>query len=429
MPKHVAPRGSISYVEDFLQTLLGDLSVAADPKFSEAAWWISRPEGTLLFNREDVAQYSNVVRQLLADFAKNEDLSRRSVEALLEDAIFTAWDPRHESRVQSDERVRMAATDLKTRLSAKPVEYLVFVPVEGFEPKELPFTFGGIRFAAFGSAQARALRDWRPARSKVWNELKQDDLWKQPSAAARVMARDFATAQRRARAAVREAMDCLNFVGSMHPYNHAWLRFPSEASVARVVTAGAARGGPACVSHDACGPLGTFALGQLREAPRTERLLRRLSPLLDKALTIEPSSRGRRRSTAGETLLAAVERAGRASIEREREQQFLLYAISLETAVLPVQGNELTHRLAMRVARLLSRKPEVRARIHERVIRLYSIRSRIVHSGFYEVADDDLRLLKDVVARTLLTLLRRRSLLAAKPDALDEMLKRLEWGR
>jgi hypothetical protein len=130
-----------------------------------------------------------------------------------------------------------------------------------------------------------------------------------------------------------------------------------------------------------------------------------------------------------ETLLAAAERAGRASLEREREQQFLLQAISLETAVLPVQGSELTHRLAVRVARLLAKKPERRAWIQEEVERLYNVRSAIVHSGSYEVAEEDLRLLKEIAARTLLTLLRRRRLLADKPEALNAMLKRVELGR
>jgi hypothetical protein len=224
-------------------------------------------------------------------------------------------------------------------------------------------------------------------------------------------------------------MDCLNFVGSMHPYNHAWLRFPGEASSAAVVTPGVARTGHGSASQDATGPIGPFALGQLRKTPHTARLMRKLSPLLAKALATERRRRGRGRSTVGETLLAAVERAGRASIEREREQKFLLHAISLETAVLPVQGNELTHRLAVRVARLLNRKPGRRAWIQENVERLYGVRSDIVHSGSYEVTDEDLRLLKEIVARTLLALLRRRSLSADKPEQLNAMFKRLELGR
>jgi hypothetical protein len=244
-----------------------------------------------------------------------------------------------------------------------------------------------------------------------------------------VKARDFETARRRANAATREAIDCLNFVGSMHPYNHAWLRFPGEASSAAVVTLGAARGGHAGASHDAIGPIGPFALGQLRQTPHTARLMRKLSPLLAKALATERRRRGRPRATVGEVLLAAVERSGRASTEREREQGFLLHAISLETAVLPVQETELTHRLAVRVARLLSTKPRGRAWIQENVEKLYNVRSEIVHSGSYEVTDDDLGLLREIVTRTLLTLLRRRRLFAAKPDALNAMLKRVELGR
>jgi hypothetical protein len=225
-------------------------------------------------------------------------------------------------------------------------------------------------------------------------------------------------------------MDCLNFVGSMHPYNHAWLRFPGEASRAAVVTPGAAgTGGRAGASQEATGPLGHFALGQLRETRHTAQLMKTLSPLLAKALARLPRKRGPHRPTVGETLLVAVERAGRASIEREREQRFVLHAISLETVVLPVQESELTYRLALRVARLLSGKPEARARIREAVERLYDVRSDIVHSGSYEVTDEEMTRLQNIASGVLLRLLRRRQLLRRDPAALNAMFKRLELGR
>lgn len=430
MPKPLTQRASISYVADFVRTLLAGLNVTESPDISKAAWWISWPQkGTILFSAEDLAQFNKVIEQLQVDFVKQDDLTRRSLETMLKDTILKAWDPLGECRVPFDERSQAAVADLKARLSAEPVEYLMFVSVDGFKPEDLPLTFGGMRFAVFGPGHVRSLRARTRKRPKFWGDLKQTRLWGEPCAAVRVKARDFATARRRANTATREAMDCLNFVGSLHPYNHAWLRFPGEASSAAVVTPGAPRNGHASASYDTTGPIGPFALGQLRETPKTERLMRKLSSLLAKALARERRSRGGGRSTVSETLLAAVERAGRASIEREREQQFLLQAISLETAVLPVQGSELTYRLAVRVARLLANKPERRAWIQETVVRLYKVRSAIVHSGSYEVADEDLRLLKEIAARTLLTLLGRERLLADKPEALDAMFKRVELGR
>lgn len=430
MPKPPRKPQSISYVEDFIRTLLGGLNAVEAPDMSKAAWWMSWPKkGTLLFSADDLAQYTKVIERLLADFVRPEDLTRRSVESMLNDTILRAWDPLNESGVPLVERLQAAVAGLRANLSAAPVEYLMFVPVEGFSPQDLPLTFGGMKFAVFGPTQVRSLRARTRTRPKFWSELEETSLWGRPCAAVRVKARDFETARARANAATREAMDCLNFVGSMHPYNHAWLRFPGEASSAAVVTPGAARNGRASASYNATGPIGPFALGQLRETPTTARLVRKLSSVLAKALARERRSRGRRRSTVSETLLAAVERAGRASIEREREQQFLLQAISLETAVLPIQGSELTHRLAVRVARLLAKTPERRAWIQDEVERLYDVRSAIVHSGSYEVADKDLRLLKEIAARTLLTLLRRRRLLAEEPKALNAMFEKVELGR
>ena len=130
----------------------------------------------------------------------------------------------------------------------------------------------------------------------------------------------------------------------------------------------------------------------------------------------------------GSVLLAAVERAGRASTAREPEEQFLLHAISLETAVLPVQASELTYRLAVRVARLLTTNPTKRAWLRKVVEGLYGVRSAIVHSGSYEVADNDLRLLKEIASKTLISLLRHRRLLTNAPEELDKMFKKLELG-
>ncbi len=393
---------------------------------SKAAWWMSWPKkGTLLFSADALAQYTKVTGDGRVRRGGPDETT--SVESTAR---------HHTQGVGSAKRVRGATRRAATGGCSWPSGesfggtggVLDVRAGRGVQPQDPPLTFGG-KGGCRGPHRGVRCGARTRTRPKFWSELEETSLWGRPCAAVRVKARDFETARARANAATREAMDCLNFVGSMHPYNHAWLRFPGEASSAAVVTPGAARNGRASASYNATGPIGPFALGQLRETPTTARLVRKLSSVLAKALARERRSRGRRRSTVSETLLAAVERAGRASIEREREQQFLLQAISLETAVLPIQGSELTHRLAVRVARLLAKTPERRAWIQDEVERLYDVRSAIVHSGSYEVADKDLRLLKEIAARTLLTLLRRRRLLAEEPKALNAMFEKVELGR
>ena len=123
---------------------------------------------------------------------------------------------------------------------------------------------------------------------------------------------------------------------------------------------------------------------------------------------------------AGQMLHASIMWAGRASVEPTREQSFLLFAIALEAIVLPKQGQELSYRLALRVARLLGRSSKSRHEILETTKKLYDVRSKIVHSGSYEVTDENLARLRSVVLTVLIRLLRRRKLWRMSPDQLHD---------
>jgi hypothetical protein len=127
----------------------------------------------------------------------------------------------------------------------------------------------------------------------------------------------------------------------------------------------------------------------------------------------------------GSLLLAAAEWAGRATVERRREQSFLLFAISLETMMLPVKETQgLGHRLRLRVAHLLGRSLEARERIAKDVSRLYGVRSKIVHAGSYEVTDTDLGRLRQLVKSCLFRLVANRKLHSMKRDEYSEWLDR-----
>jgi hypothetical protein len=136
MPRPSRQR-SIPYVEDFIRTLLADVPVIGDEGISKAAWWIAWPQkGTLLLDAEELARYTTVVDQLLAEFVKFEDLSRRSVEARLKDTILTAWDPTNESGKPFDDRLRAAVLDLRESLASTSAQYRLFVIIDGFNDFE-----------------------------------------------------------------------------------------------------------------------------------------------------------------------------------------------------------------------------------------------------------------------------------------------------
>ena len=263
---------------------------------------------------------------------RDADLSRRSVEVLLQDAVFRAWDPKQQFEPSFEDRLLSAVIDLRRRLRTPPVEWELYVPVEGFDPDHLPFVFGGIQLVAFGKRQLAALSRRGPAR-RFWDELdqKQSNLWGHPCAVVRVMARDFEAARRRARRVTREAMDCVNFVGSLNPYNHAWLRFPGAASAAAVTTAGLTVDGSGFLSHDTEGPMVPSTSLNFARPPNLE-------PHATARLPLQAARQSAKNRPVGCYRRRPAARAGRAAYEVEREQSFLLYVIELDPRSFPGAG-------------------------------------------------------------------------------------------
>ncbi len=107
-------------------------------------------------------------------------------------------------------------------------------------------------------------------------------------------------------------------------------------------------------------------------------------------------------------------------VERKRELAFLLFAIALETSVLPRQGQRLSYRLRRRVARLLDKRAGRRKEIEDMAKTLYNVRSKIVHSGSYEVTDNDLGTLRSLTTAVLVRLLRQRRLLKAEARGFED---------
>jgi hypothetical protein len=93
--------------------------------------------------------------------------------------------------------------------------------------------------------------------------------------------------------------------------------------------------------------------------------------------------------TCDALLLTAAQWIGRATVERRREEAFLLYAIALETMLLPTQAQELGYRLRLRAAHVLGKTVAARKRIAADLAALYTVRSKIVHAGWYQVTDED----------------------------------------
>ena len=144
------------------------------------------------------------------------------------------------------------------------------------------------------------------------------------------------------------------------------------------------------------GPMGGYSLAKLSAQKGIQKAIKRVRKLLGK----------QSRNEVEELLLTAVRWSGRATVSERLEESFLLYAIALECIVLPgMDGGELRHRLSQRVARLLGGNMGDRVVLQQKTKKLYDIRSKIVHNGFYEVNEDDLNVMRTIAKRVVLRLL------------------------
>jgi hypothetical protein len=120
-------------------------------------------------------------------------------------------------------------------------------------------------------------------------------------------------------------------------------------------------------------------------------------------------------------VVSALETLGEACVELKTHRAFLLHAIALESVVLGRSTqSELTYQLSARVAHLLDVDLKARRKTVRDVIRLYELRSKIVHTGETEIAHSDL---EGIIFLSMNTLI---ALLSLKPFANMTSVEELE---
>ena len=96
-------------------------------------------------------------------------------------------------------------------------------------------------------------------------------------------------------------------------------------------------------------------------------------------------------------------------------QRFFVYAIALESIVLSDNDAiELTYRLRVRTVHLLANDIDSRRDLVTKLRDLYDIRSKIVHSGQYQVTDADLNLLRGITKTALIRISTRKEFLSMR---------------
>ena len=356
-------------------------------------------------------KFRSVRNKLLQEFSKEEDLSESALDSALKTAVFECVDIPKQRDKDLDVRLDNALEKLQKFLNRPPERYECYIEVGGLDISSLRGSFGDIRFVSFNKYQLEKLR--KTIRMKHAGDLSEKlefiDIGLRPLlnhllAVVKVNARDNRAAKTLAERKLRTHMECLNFFSGIisrdstlflakDPYSDSTRGFSIAASgsinIFDIFTETAVN-----PSRSTAG----FSLKELRQSPDSmvRRAARHLGTLLKKE----------NRNKVEEVTLRAVYWGGRATAEQTREESFLFFTVALECLVLPNRNNlELSYRLSQRVAQLLGRNTRERRNLMERTKKLYVIRSKIVHSGHYEVNEEEYAEIYNITKSTILKLL------------------------
>ena len=361
----------------------------------------------LILDSEGCRRYQEVLAELIDRLAPSGDLSESTVASALTDAAFDVLDIRKVGNPDPNARVTAAVERLKALAARESELFECWIEVGGVHQESLPWRFGRVRFVKFNEYRRRRLhksiRDvspdsHKPSASRIRSlvDARQDHLLGSSFGVIECQARDSKAATTLAKGEVRETLESMNFFSDLVPCNHSWLFLPGEQESTGTTAIAVGRRGSVRVSSSHVGPLGGYAISRIASQKGIGKVAKRISRLLQI----------RDRNEVEELLLTSVRWAGRATVSPLREEAFMLYAIALECIVLPgTDGGELRHRLSQRVARMMPGTVASRIDHRKATKRLYDIRSKIVHSGHYEVGEDELYQIRVIAKGVILRLL------------------------
>ena len=281
-------RNKLADVTDFIRLVQSRLTHGV-PMRDDGIWFSRRDDGSLFLDAEEARDYSSVVTQLMKRYVTMEDLSRRSVESLLQRALFTSLDLRSRSTQSFDERLATALDELLAVLMTPSETYACWVPVEELKLDQAGATFGGIRFVKFGRHQLRQLTRRRPSpqsRSVSWRQilksLRDERLWGTVCASVEVQARDSHSAEVLALRRARQTIAVVNLFTDLVPYNYGWVYLRGEATRSQQIVPIQNAKGDFTASHTTLEPFADMswkALSKAKGIAGPFRTLNRLEPL------------------------------------------------------------------------------------------------------------------------------------------------------
>jgi hypothetical protein len=367
--------------------------------------------GTLTLSGAEQTAYRECLDDIAEVATKKELISKGSVEWQVRTAILKALNGEAPGGSPDfAQRLSEAIAELKRSLLATPVRWELHLQVLGLGANGLPQKFGPCRFyladdpmiaelhgrVTNHDAAAGVGTDTKVPRTDAALEMLRKMMLGGTWCEVHVDAVDKEAALRLAERRLRLTVDVINFFADL-TQDRTRIFLPGDAGPsARNALRIACDGSTPDVTQTRTGPLAEFSFKQVPEAMTHLLELQKVSGWLEQLRPTDLQDR----------ILSALQWAGRAAVEQRREEAFLLYAIALEGLLLGGKSHvELTERLSVRGAHLLSGDRKARGNVYGDLKVLYGIRSKIVHSGSLEVTDDELDRIAAVARGALVTVL------------------------
>ena len=357
-------------------------------------------------------------------------MSKSSVAGLVQTAILKTLDIHKRHQTQSPATLgEQAIKEVRAALSSPPLTWKSCLPILGITPPKRTWVLGDVRliniagkegkeFMAAADSITDQTRHTAEEKAAFKAQERKELIEEHPGQAFALVttsALDAEAAWASAKRRLRFVLDCLNFaVGVLHgnQYHELSTNQPRRRHYASGVTINVTSHTSARRHSEVNTAAGTVNAEEFRRGIRENGALRRLWAALASAKPTDHQSR----------ILAAMQWAGRAQAERRDEQAFLFRAIALESLILGDRDQgELTMRLTLSIVHLLGAWLKSRKDAFQQIKKLYGVRSKIVHSGKYEVDPKDFALMRAYVTRCFLHIFgdRRFGNMVAKSD-LDE---------
>jgi hypothetical protein len=399
--------------------------------------------GSIELSGNDVATFFEIVNHLHDSLETGEYFHLAAVQSVLEKSIITAIDPKNlQPDIPIKRKIQLAVNQLLLDVDSAPSRWEVHIPVEGLFVRSLPFSVGNIDFyAAEGPSLQRLLsyiEDFKEVRAQagkpqeeIWEYIKgqwSNELSDVTLAKISVLAVTAEAARIQAFKQLQTTLDVINFFGDL---------ILGTGNGGRVYLPGEAREGsafsPAFRFNPESGAIeglssNSYLVGPFSKLGFFPEAIERLNHYgFDTACGILAKAE-QDRNEVENRILTALQWAGRATLNQlnaenrqkktdtRREEAFLLYAVSLESLLLPRKSQEITYRLSTRGAHLLEEDDSKRNDLCKRLIELYNVRSNIVHSGSVIVSEEDLVDMREYAKLAVITTLTKSAFKSMTKD-------------